>query len=227
MKIFAALALAAAAALPVSAQLAYPDGLGAQARAAADKSKARTRALDAALVAMNDGPEAGGLVLRALDEAKIGVSFATQDAAVATGVVNGKPAILLSDALPAHPRVYAPLIAAEAAKGLFSDMPACAEREYMRAAIAARVFAELGGDFKSLPVVDGDRVPAVRDAVAAWTQDAQTALETISKATGLLRIPDLQSAARDAKQTAELDAANKSFVSFLIDERDARRAAGR
>jgi hypothetical protein len=40
-------------------------------------------------------------------------------------------------------------------------------------------------------------------------------------------LADLASAARDAKTSAALDAANRSFVEFLLDERDARLAAGR
>lgn len=176
---------------------------------------ARARALQSALVAMNDGPEAGGAVTRLLDEKGITVAFAAQTEPARTATIAGKTVITLSETLPAHPRVYAPLIAAEAAKGMFADMPASAERSYMRRAIAARVFAELGGEFKSLPVVDGDAAPAVKAAVAAWLTDAQTALQDAGRADGVPSLSDLK-ATGDAEQ---------KFVAFLMNERDARRAA--
>jgi hypothetical protein len=191
----------------------------------ADHSKARSRTLEAALTAMNDGPEAGGRVMQLLQEKKIDVYFATQKEPVTRGVVNGRDAILLSDALPAHARVYAPLIAAEAAKRMYADMPDCAEREYMRGATAARVFAELGGDFKALPVVDGDRADAVKDAVSAWTSGAEAALEAASDGGKRPTIPDLQSKTSDPKAAAALEAANARYTAFLLDESGARREA--
>jgi len=199
-------------------------GQAASARRSAETAKIRSSALNAALVAMNDGPEAGGRVIAFLNDRKIEVAFATQSEAVTTGLVNGRAAILLSDALPAHPRVYAPLIAAEAAKEMYAGMPACAERAYMRSATAARVFAELGGERKALPVVDGDKAEAVAAAVAAWTTDAQTALYKLGQAGGLDDIPDLTYAAKDPAKISALEAADRSFVSFLNDEREARAA---
>lgn len=183
------------------------------------------RVLDATLTAMNDGPEAGGRVMRLLDEKKIDVYLAPQDETVKRGVVNGRTAILLSDKLPAHPRVYAPLIAAEVAKLMFEDMPACAERSYMRGATAARVFAELGGDFKALPLVDGDRADAVKAAVAAWSQGAESALDAAGQADGVESIPDLEAGNKDPKTAAALEAANSRFTAFLMDESAARREA--
>jgi hypothetical protein len=200
-------------------------GQAAQLRAS-EASRAGERTLDSTLVAMNDGPEAAGRVMRLLEEKKIDVHLATQVEPVKLGAVDGRAAILLSDALPAHPRVYAPLIAAEAAKLMYDDMPASAERSYMRMATAARAFAELGGEFKTLPVVDGDRVDAVDDAVGLWAQGAQRALGALARDAGLPTIPDLQQKASDPKAAAALDAANSRFTAFLMDERDARVAAG-
>ncbi|MFI5347564.1 MAG: hypothetical protein ACHQ51_14410 [Elusimicrobiota bacterium] len=207
--IFAALLLAVS--LPAFAQNRAAEIDFSNARA----DMARARALQSALTAMNDGPEAGGAVSRLLDEQGITVEFAAQPEAAVTVTAGGKTTIRLSDTLPAHPRVYAPLIAAEAAKRMFSGMPACAERSYMRAATAARVFAELGGDFKSLPVVDGDNADAVKASVWAWTTDAQTALEAAGRKDGVPYLADV-AAPGDAE---------KLFVSFLMNESDARRAA--
>lgn len=117
----------------------------AAARTAAESARARAHALEATLTAMNDGPEAGGKVVAYLNDKKVEVSFADQAEAAKTATVAGRSVILLSSSLPARPRVYAPLIAAEAAKGMYAGMPACAERAYMVSATAARVFTELGG----------------------------------------------------------------------------------
>ena len=198
--------------------------LNAQTRGA-EAAKAGDRALAAALAAMNDGSEAGGRVMSLLQEQAIGVHLATQAEPVKKGVVDGRAAILLSDVLPAHPRVYAPLIAAEAAKLMYADMPACAERSYMRMATAARAFAELGGEFKALPVVDGDRVDAVKAAVGLWSDGAESALDALAQSEGLSTIPDLKHKTADPKTVAALDAANSRFTAFLSDERDARQGA--
>lgn len=183
------------------------------------------RVLDATLTAMNDGVEAGGRVMSLLAEKKIEVYLASQDEAVKRGTVNGRDAILLSDKLPAHPRVYAPLIASEAVKLMYADMPACAERSYMRMATAARVFAELGGDFNALPLVDGDRADAVKAVVAPWADGTETALDAMGKADSLPSILDLEAKNQDPKIAAALEAANARFTAFLMDEQAARKEA--
>jgi len=215
-------ALLIAAALPAAAQDRAAEIDFGNARAAI-AAAARVRARETALTAMRDGVQAGGTVTRLLDEKRIEVGFSAQAEPVKTVVSAGTVKILLSDSLPAHPRVYAALIAAEAAKQLYSEMPACAERSYMRAATAARAFAELGGDFKSLPVVDGDRVDAVKAAVAAWTTDAQTALHEAGRADGVALLADLPRPS--GSKAADFEAADRKFIDFLIDERDARRDA--
>jgi hypothetical protein len=194
-------------------------------RQGAQAARDRSRALEAALTAMNDGPEAGGKVVAYLNDRKVEVSFADQAEAAKTAVVDGRTVIVLSSSLPAHPRVYAALIASEAAKGMFADMPACAERAYMISATAARAFTELGGEMKTLPVVDGDTVVAVGAAVAAWDADAQTALYALSRLEGVDELPALAEAAKDPKTRAALDAANRRFTAFLLDEREARASA--
>jgi len=201
------------------------------ARAAVDTSRdaqaaqASGRALDATLVAMNDGVDAGGRVTAVLNENKIAVRLAKQSEAVKTVVEGGKTEIRLSDALPAHPRVYVPLIASEAAKLMYADMPACAERSYMRKATVARAFYELGGEFKELPLVDGDRVDAVKAAVSAWTDGTESALDAAGEADGVPSIMDLEAKKPDAKTADALRAANSRFTAFLMDEMDVRREA--
>jgi hypothetical protein len=192
---------------------------------AAQAAAAPARALESTLVAMNDGVEAGGRVIAYLNGHGIAVRLAKQSEAVKTVVEGGKTAIVLSDALPAHPRVYAPLIASEAAKGIYSDMPACGERSYMIMATAARAFVELGGEMKGLPKIDGDDVPAVKDLIAPWSAGAETALDELARRDGVPELPDLQSKAADPAAAAALAAQNKRFTSFLMDESDARREA--
>lgn len=203
-----------------------------QAQAAAKASTAKKAAIERTLVAMNDGPEAGGAVVAYLRDKAIDVIAVPQAEAVKTVVLkDGRTAILLSDALPAYPRVYGPLIAREIAAKMYADMPACAERSYMRRAVAARVWVELGGEFSKLPVIEGltgDQVSAVSDEIAVWgdKNGAEMALYKVGELEKLSSIPELQDSAKDAALKAKLDAANARFVAFLIDERPARQAAG-
>jgi len=188
-------------------------------------------AVERTLVAMNDGPEAGGKVVAYLRERGIEVTVKTQAEAAKTVVSNGGTSITLSDALPAYPRVYGALIAKEAAALMLADMPACAERAYMRRAIAGRVWTELGGEPSKLPVIEpltGDKVAAVSDEISLWADQggAEMALYKIGAAERLAALPDLIDAEKNAAAKAKLDAANARFVAFLIDERFARQAAG-
>ena len=224
--LFAAPAVAQDRAAEIDFQNALED-----AQRAAKASTEKQAAIERALVAMNDGPEAGGAVVAYLRDKGISVKAAKQDAAVKSAVVNGKTVITLSDALPAYPRVYAPLIAKEIATLMFADMPACAERSYMRRAVAARVWIELGGEPSKLPIVEpltGDKVAAVSDEIAPWADKngAEMALYKIGEAEKLKSIPDLLDSAKDAAEKAKLDAANGRFVAFLHDEKLTRQAAG-
>lgn len=202
-----------------------------EAQAAAKAATAKRAAIERTLVAMNDGVEAGGVVVAYLRDKAISVVPAVQPEAVKVVMVAGKPEIRLSVDLPAYPRVYGPLIAKEVAAMIYADMPACAERSYMRRAVAARVWVELGGEFSKLPVIEGltgDKVSAVSDEIAVWgdKNGAEMALYKVGEAEKLSSIPELQDSAKDAAAKAKLDAANARFVAFLIDERPARQAAG-
>lgn len=227
----AALLLAApAVAQDRAAEIDFQNALE-DAQRAAKASTEKQAAIERALVAMNDGPEAGGVVVAYLRDKGISVKAASQTEAVKTTVAAGKTVITLSDALPAYPRVYAPLIAKEIAALMYADMPACAERSYMRRAVAARVWTELGGEPSKLPVIEpltGDKVAAVSDEISFWADKngAEMALYKIGEADKLKSIPDLQDAAKTDAERAKLDAANARFVAFLIDEKLARKAAG-
>ena len=228
----AALLLAApAVAQDRAAEIDFQNSLE-EAQAAAKAATAKKAAIERTLVAMNDGPEAGGAVVAYLRAKGIDVIAVPQAEAVKTTVLkDGRTAILLSDSLPAYPRVYGPLIAKEVAAKMYADMPACAERSYMRRAVAARVWVELGGEFSKLPVIEGltgDKVDAVSDEIAVWgdKNGAEMALYKVGEAEKLQSIPELQDAAKDPAVKAKLDAANARFVAFLIDERPARQAAG-
>lgn len=202
-----------------------------EAQEAAKTATAKRAAIERTLVAMNDGVEAGGVVVAYLRDKGISVVPAVQPEAVKVVLSAGKPEIRLSVDLPAYPRVYGPLIAKEVAAMMYADMPACAERSYMRRAVAARVWVELGGEFSKLPVIEGltgDKVSAVSDEIAVWgdKNGAEMALYRVGEAEKLQSIPELQDSAKDAAAKAKLDAANARFVAFLIDERPARQAAG-
>lgn len=190
----------------------------------AAKAAAPGRVLDETLVAMNDGPEASGRVIAYLNEHGISVAIAKQAETVKTTTVGGKTTITISDAVPAHPRAYAPLIADEAAKKIYADMPACGERSYMIMATAARAFSEMGGDFKALPKIDGDDAPAIKDLISLWTVGAETAVDELARRDGVPTLPDLEQKAGDPKTAQALADQDKRFVAFLLDEREARRA---
>ena len=212
-----AVALELAPEILFDSQLAKP----AQNRAAIERTR----------VAMNDGPEAGGKVVAWIREHDVEVTVKTQAEASKTVVANGRTSIILSDAVPAYPRVYGALIAKETAALMLADMPICAERSYMRRATAGRVWTELGGEPAKLPVIEpltGAQVPAINDEISLWADKngPEMSLYKIGEAEKLSSLPELTEVAKDAAVKAKLDAANARFVSFLIDERFARQAAG-
>ena len=182
-------------------------------------------AIERTLVAMNDGPEAGGRVVSYLSDKSIEVKLGSdvQTEPVSVTVRSGKTTIWLAPSLPAYPRVFGPLIAKEAAALMYADMPASAERSYMVRGTAGRVWIELGGEPSKLPVIEGLKdlaVPAVSEAMGAWATDAaQMALYKIGQAENLPELYEL-------KESPAVEAANKRFVIFLLDERDARNSAG-
>ncbi|MDP3544386.1 MAG: hypothetical protein Q8T11_18130 [Elusimicrobiota bacterium] len=195
----------------------------AQAKAV-ERAKA-IAAIERTLVAMNDGPEAGGRVVAYLDDNGIEVKLGSdvQTDPVSVTVRAGKTTLWLNPALPAYPRVYGPLIAKEVAAKMYADMPACAERAYMVRGTAGRVWLELGGEPAKLPVIEGLKnlaVPAVSEAMGAWATDAaQMALYKIGQAENLAELYEMG-------ESPAHESANKRFVIFLLDERDARNASG-
>jgi hypothetical protein len=216
-----------AAAQNRAAEIDFQNALEDARRQAASNAQALAK-IETTLVAMNDGVGAGEAVVAYIRERGIRVTLATQ----AEAVKSEGNVITLSDALPAYPRVYGPLIASEVAKRMFADMPACAERAYMRRATAGRVWLELGGEPSSLPIVEpltGARVDAIVAEIGSWasTDGAQMTLYKAGQAENLPELPELMDAARaDQKKYADLAVANSRFVAFLLDERDVRRAAG-
>jgi len=226
-------ALALLLAVPAAAQnrAAEIDFENAVQDAKLAESAQRAAAVERAMIAMNDGPEAGGKVVEFVRSHNIEVIMKSQTEASKTVVANGRTSIVLSSSLPLYPRVLAPLIAKEAAALMLADMPLCAERSYMRRAIAGRVWTELGGEPSKLPVVEpltGDKVSAVSDEITPWTDKggAEMALYRIGEAETLPALPDLIDVAKDAASKAKYEAANARFVAFLIDEKLARQSAG-
>lgn len=222
--------LVALLALPAAAQdraaeIDFENYVAEQAQIAAKRG-----VLERTIVAMNDGPEAGGAIVAYMREKGIEVGLASQSEASKTVVlIGGGKKVLLSDQLPAYPRVYAPLIAKEIAALIYGDMPACAERAYMRRATAGRVWTELGGQPKDLPIVEpttAELVSAVSAEISDWAKNGQEmALYKIGLAEKLPSLYELEQGA-DKATMEKLEAANKRFVAFIIDEKPARAAAG-
>ncbi len=198
------------------------ESLASQALAAA---KQRSQALRAARDAMRDdgtgiGPGVWDVVTIDNEQGKIPVLFAKQDEAVNWGIANGRHLILLSATLPPNKIVYATLIASKAAQRIYADMPVSAESVYMLNALPARVFKIMGGDFKALPLVDGDRVDAVKTIAGPWAavENAWTACALLNEKYGLKTIQGLKEETSDPKIKAFLEKAQEKFDAFAQDE---------
>lgn len=228
----AALALTVAAA--ASAQTSFEEHqadlwLKAQeSRRAASAAQDRETALSVTKVGMNcnDPMAAGVAVMNYIKEHGVTIDFADQAEAAKTVVANGRTTILLSKSLPASTRVYAALIADETARLMYAYLPATAERSYRRSATAARAFSEIGGSFRDLPMVDGVRVDAVKDAVYAWTTgSSEQAIYDLAAREGLPELYDLEQAA-DPRRREELVRIENDFnVMILAGEEKAREYA--
>ncbi len=221
------LAAAPVAAQDRAAEIDFANALReAQAAAATARNVA---AVERTLVAMNDGVGAGETVVAYIREHAVRVVVAAQEEAVKTTKDAAGTVISLSDALPAYPRVYGPLIASETSRLLFADMPESAERAYMRRATAGRVWLELGGSPATLPVIEplvGAPVPAVYAEIGVWaTEGAQMALYRAGEAENLPELYELNNGADEARR-AVIAAAERRFTAFLLDERFIRQSAG-
>ncbi len=187
-------------------------------------------AVESTLTAMNDGVGAGEKVVAYLRKNGVSVVVRAQPEAVKTYIENGARVIALSASLPAYPRVYAPLIASAAAHMMYADMPASAERSYMRRATAGRVWVELGGEPRRLPVIEpqtGAMVAEIYTEIGLWAADGvQMALYKSGEAEGLSSLMDMLDAAKSPEERRVLEAANKRFTAFLLEERSVRVAAG-
>ena len=223
MKNALVLALTLAAALPAAAQnraaeIDWENARHEAEEAAKAREKLRADTISSAMTAMNDGVTAGGAIVARVEEQSIVIRVDPLDAPSSLTHEKNRPVITLSASLPASVRLYAALIAKETAKTMFDDMGAVAEREYMRQAMIGRVFVELGGETSTVPAqLAGD--------VKEWLiSDRQMALSKVAEKTKLPIIPELYTgkAAADAK----LDAANKKFTAFLLDETPTRNSVG-
>lgn len=174
-------------------------------------------ALDTAMTDMNDGPEIGGQVVSFVRDHKVEVRFEDQQPLSRT---DGK-AIVLDVKMSAYPRAIGPRVAWEAAPMMLADMPECAEKEYMRRSIAARVWLELGGEPSKLPVIEplsGDKDPELAREMKLWLDNgAELALDKIGAATKTRSLMDMMDTA-DAASRKKLADANKRFTDFLIAE---------
>lgn len=204
----------------------------------------RINAISRALLAMQDGPEIGGTVAQAVKDKSVLIEIRKQGGtSELVGAGTNHPAIFLSDTVGLYPRALAPLIARETSKLMLADMPSCAEKLYMARSIEVRTWLELGGDRTRLPIIeplDGYQDPALAADFKLWLDNgSETALYRIGEATGTKDIPTLQDElqgrlailkasdpgrAKLEKDNADLEAANKRFVAFLLAENFWRQA---
>jgi hypothetical protein len=197
-----------------------------QAAIAADR-KRKEGVIEATLVAMNDGPIVSGRLHAHMTAKDISVKLGTDVQTEAVSVTDraGKVTIWLSPALAAYPRVYGPLIARELAESYYAGMRASAERSYMIRASAGLVWLELGGELSRYPVIEGltgARVSAVESIIDIWARnDARTALDRIGQADGVPGLYDVP--VKTDAERASIEADNKAFVAFLLEEREIKR----
>ena len=176
------------------------------AKAAGQKSQA---VIDRTLEAMNDGNEVG--------------------TAVAEYVKDNKVVIQLDAALPDSPRVLAPLITNQVSSRMVGViMPPCSEKEYVRLSIEVRAWIELGGDKKTLPVIEpitGYKDQAMSDRFKIWLDNgSEMALYRIGQAAKTESVMELMDKEKDPAQKEKLETANKLFVVFLMTENEWKRS---
>jgi hypothetical protein len=201
---------------PANADLAkiYLDASAGMAAARAQAAKAAPSApaqqqgyksqavIEKVLTEMNDGNEIGAIVV---DQVRV-----------------SKLKIELDASLPDAPRVLAPLIAKAAAVDFLKIAPACSEAEYIRVSLEVRTWLELGGDKKTLPVIDpisGYKDQAMSDEFKLWLDNgSEMALYKLGQKAGTKDLMELADAEKDPSKKRFLDEANKFFVQFLLTE---------
>jgi hypothetical protein len=228
--LLALLLAAPAAAQDRAAEIDFENSLReleAQQAATAAERKRKEGVIETTLVAMNDGPIVAGRLYAHMIDKGVSVKLGSevQTDAVSVTVRDGKTTIWLAPSLPAYPRVYAPLIARELAASYYAGMRASAERSYMIRASAGLVWLELGGELSRYPVIEGltgARVSAVESIIDLWARnDAQTALERAGQADGVPGLYDVP--VKTDAERASIEADNKAFVAFLLEERELKR----
>lgn len=227
--------LAVALALPAAAQNVDFAKMGKEATA-----------VQAALVAMNDGNPMGMKVADAIRQSGAMVAFEPMGGRSTIRIgKDGTPIIVLDSALAKTPRVLGPRIAREASKMLLTGMPESAEKLYMARSIEVRVWLELGGEPRDLPVIDatsGAKDAAMASEFKQWLDEKpEMLLYKLGQAAGVDDIPTQQEALRVRLQTTfstpeliserrrqlgALETANRAFVQFLLEEKEWKEANG-
>lgn len=213
-------------------------------QSAAQDRDQRLRALQTALIAMNDGNEIGTQIVDFIKSADVRIEFRKQAAPSSLVLEKGaKPLVCLSEDLPLYPRVLAVYVARETSKLMLDAMVDSAEKEYMKLSLTLRAWLELGGSAKRLPVIEPLNGYADKDLAAdfsLWLQDpgSETALDRVGRKTKTEIIPVLQDqvAAEIRKRQpgdptrrmleklqAGLEEDNRRFVTFLLAEHEWRK----
>ncbi|MBI5630906.1 MAG: hypothetical protein HY921_08485 [Elusimicrobia bacterium] len=148
------------------------------------------------LAAMEDGGgSVGEMVVNEIRDRRIAVIFQRQEPASTYEVARDKTvAIYLSDALPPEPRILAPLIAREIGLLTVSSMIESAESHYMWHSLMARAWRELGGEPRTLPIIDEDsgyKNEAMAGEIALWLR-ARYDLSAVSRFHGVRTIAELK-----------------------------------
>ncbi|MBI3552252.1 MAG: hypothetical protein HY077_07020 [Elusimicrobia bacterium] len=163
--------------------------------------------IDKVLSDMDDGNEVAGAVAQYVKDHGVKLS--------------------LDAKLPDYPRVLSIFIVEEVTPLMFADMPDCAEKHYMAVSLGTRTWLELGGDKKTLPVIeplDGWKDQTLSDQFKLWLDNgSEMALYKIGQAAKTPSVMELIDAEKSPSRKKTLEGVNKRFVDFLLSESEWRR----
>ncbi|MDD5629114.1 MAG: hypothetical protein PHU21_08615 [Elusimicrobia bacterium] len=147
--------------------------LAAGVQARAQQAPDPQRLIGSTLVAMNDQPGTGELLVTWLRERQAVVEFSGQaQGRSAHAWLGAVPAVYLSPALAEPPslRYLAVYVAKETAELMLKDFPDSAERRYIVASRMAESFFELGGTRMTMEDIDGHKDEAAAQAIRLWVE---------------------------------------------------------
>jgi len=185
------------------------------------------KAIKDVMIAMNDAPGTGEMVVQWLRDNNVTVDFSA-DAAVSSHEMGAKSAIHIPAqmAAPDKNKMLGALIAREASEMMMVDFPDSAEKNYIVASRMAEVYFELGGTRDGMKT-DAKTSVACNDAaktMGLWIDNGADQGVGYLKAAGAATLSDLIAAYQKYPEYSSQDTALKNattaFASFKKYESD-------